>query len=646
MKKIVSALLLLVAFNAPAQTLFTYGKYTADAKDFIRAFNKNNVQPVKNKAAAMNEYLQLYIKSKLKVREAYDRRYDTLPQIITEVNNLRTQIAENYMTDPTLVSRMGKEAFNRSLKDIRVAHIFISLRNAAGTIDSANAQKKLDEVVQRLKKGEDFGAIAQKMSDDTTARQTKGDLGFITVFTLPYEFENAIYSTPVGKYTAAVRSGAGYHIFKITGERKAAGKIKAQQILLAYPPNADEAVKGRLAKLADSLYKRLLAGDNFNRLASAFSNDYVTAATGGLMPDISVGQYHPAFETVLWSLKKDGEFSKPFTTSHGWHIVKRVSLKPVVTDPNDKANMQELEQKIKTDSRWNTSKDYVLNQVKAKVAVKRFIYEDAAVWAMSDSVLDYKPMLPIGRSIISTTPMFGIGDSVYDANDWVNYANTFRYKQDGSGAKPWPQVRQEFEQYLVVNYYRDHLEAFNEDFNNQMTEFKDGNIFFEIMQQEVWNKAQLDTAALQALYAKNKNQYMWKQSADAVVFFCSDETTAKTAYEEVRKNPGDWKIIADKYIEKLVADSSRYEWSQLPSLNKMVPKAGMITPPVVNSTDNTASFALIIKSYPQPGQRSFNEAKGLVINDYQAVLEQQWDEALRKKYPVVIDQKVLAEISK
>ena len=78
----------------------------------------------------------------------------------------------------------------------------------------------------------------------------------------------------------------------------------------------------------------------------------------------------------------------------------------------------------------------------------------------------------------------------------------------------------------------------------------------------------------------------------------------------------------------------------------MTPKAGMMTTPMVNANDNTASFAYIIKAYSQPMQRSFNEAKGLVINDYQAILEKQWNEKLKKKYPVVIDQKVLADISK
>ena len=191
------------------QTLFTYGKYSVDAKDFIKAYNKNNTQPVVNKAKAISDYLDLYIKSRLKIREAYDRKYDTLAQIKTEVENLRIQISESYMNDPEMIKRMQQEAFNRSQKDIRVAHIFISSKNATGFMDSTAARLKKEEVLNRLQKGEDFLQVAQQLSDDPAAKTTKGELGFITVFTLPYAFENAIYTTPVGKYTSAVPSKIG-----------------------------------------------------------------------------------------------------------------------------------------------------------------------------------------------------------------------------------------------------------------------------------------------------------------------------------------------------------------------------------------------------------------------------------------------------
>ncbi|MGB5029909.1 MAG: peptidylprolyl isomerase, partial [Chitinophagaceae bacterium] len=374
--------------------------------------------------------------------------------------------------------------------------------------------------------------------------------------------------------------------------------------------------------------------------------DYISAANNGTMPDIGVGQYDAVFEKVIWSLAKDGAFSKPFQTSHGWHIIKRIAVKPTVTDPGNKDFKQELQQKIMADSRWRASKDFVYKQVTEKAGVKKFMYDDAALWALSDSLLDRRPMREIGRAITSATPLFSIGKEVYDAAAWINYAGTYRFRQDGTGAKPHEQVREEWMQYAMFNYYKKHLEDFNEEFRSQMAEFKDGNLFFEVMQQEVWNKAQADTVALLALYNKNKKEYTWKQSADVVIFFCSDQAIAKTVYDKVKANPAEWRKVVDMYSEKVLADSARYEWSQIPNLNKMLPRAGMITTPLLNATDNTASFAYIVNAYPQTSQRSFNEAKGLVINDYQALLEKEWDEALRKKYPVVIDQKVLSDISK
>lgn len=640
-------LLLCIGLGAglSAQTLFTYGPYAVSAPEFLRAFSKNNVQPVTNKGKAMREYLDLYVRSRLKVREAYDRRLDTLSSIRNEVENLRAQISENFMTDPDLVKKMTGEAFARSQKDVKVAHIFIAFRNINGQVDTTAAAAKKDQVLARLKK-EDFGLVAQQLSDDTTARTNKGLIGYVTVFTLPYALENALYATKPGNISAVVRSAAGYHILKNLGERKAVGKIKAQQILIAYPSDADAATRARAAKLADSLYKRILAGDNFSRLATQFSNDYLTAAAGGNMNEAGVGQFEPAFENQLFGLARDGAVSKPFQTSHGWHILKRISTTPVVTNPYDKNYERDLQQKIRTDARWKSSSDFIYRQVQSKKTVKRPPYQDEALWAMSDSVLNLQPMRPIGRSIQSGTPVYVIGDSVYDAQDWINYANAYRYKQDGSGPKPWPQVRDEFEQYLQVNYYRDHLEEFNEEFRLQMQDFRDGNLFFEIMQQEIWNKAQADSAALVALYEKNKKQYLWKQSATAILFFCADSNTAVSVYDRVKKNPAAWRSVAEGFQEKLVVDSSRYEWDQLPNLNKKTPVAGMLTAPQVNPNDNSASFAYIVQSYPQPAQRSFIEAKGMVINDYQVILEQQWDERLKKLYPVKVEEKVLAEIIK
>lgn len=645
-KRSLTLLLILAATHAPAQTLFTYGKYSVDKKEFLRAYEKNNTAQATNKAQAVKDYLQLYINSRLKIREAYVNGFDTLASIKNEVDNLRSQIVDNYMTDPTVTARLQKEAFQRSLTDLRISQIFIATSKGDRMLDTAAAQRKLDEVLQLLKQGRDFGEVARQYSDDGSSRATNGDMGYITVFNLPYEVENLVYKTPVGSYSAPLRSKAGFHIFKVTAQRKDPGRIKAQQILLAFPPGVDENYKKTVAAKADSIYKRLLAGDDFAKLAAQFSNDYISAANGGNLPDIGIGQFDPAFENVLFSLPKDGALSKPFMTSHGWHILKRVSLKPAVTDPNDKLNQQDLQQKITLDGRWKTSRDFIYNAVQARPGVRKYPYNPDLLWLFADSLLEYRNIGGQARTISTSTALLSIGDSMYRVSHFIAYAQAYRYKQDGSGMKPYTQVMDEFEKEMQFNYYREHLEAYNEEFSNQMNEFRDGNLFFEIMQREIWNKAQADSMALVELFEKNKPNYNWKPSADAVIYFCSDPSMAKTIWDLVKKNPADWRKINENYSEKVLADSSRYEYAQIPNLGKQIPKAGLMTQPLVNKNDNTASFAYIVKHYPQPAPRTFNEARGLVINDYQAILEANWIKALREKYPVVIDEAVLASILK
>ena len=567
------------------------------------------------------------------------RSYDTLPHIKSEIVNLRIQVIENYMNDPKTLDRLTKEAFQRSLKDIHAAHIFISFKNASGIVDTIAARQRLEDLIKRLAKKEDFLLVAQQVSDDPSAKTNKGDMDYITVFTLPYEFENIVYTTAAGKYSKPYTSKAGYHIFKNLGDRRALGKIKVQQILLAFPPDIDEAGKRATSRLADSLYQRIKTGDDFAKLAGAFSNDYVSAASDGNIPDISVGQYDPKFEKIIWSLK-EGIVSKPFATTHGYHIVKKISATPISSNSSDKTHIEGLQQKVKADDRWKSAKDIIYTLVKNKAGFEKYPYKDIVLWSLTDSLLDRRPA-GMGRSMGTQSALFKIGDTVIRVADWIAYGQTNRYVADKSRLKTYPELMDEFNKNVLYQYYREHLENFNDEFRNQMEEFKDGNLFFEIMQQEVWNKAQADSSALLSLYEKNKAQYNWKQSADAVIFFCSDEATAKTFSDQLKKNPAGWKTTVEKVNEKVVADSARYEWEQIPGMGQKTAQDGAITSITVNPTDKTASFALISKSYPQSATRTFNEAKGLVMNDYQVWLEEEWIKKLKKKYPVVVDQKVL-----
>ncbi|ANE51202.1 peptidylprolyl isomerase [Flavisolibacter tropicus] len=619
---------------ASAQTLFTYGGESVSAQEFLKAYRKNNTDA--QSPEAMKGYLDLYIASRLKVKEAKARGYDTLPQLVAELENLRAQILPGFLSDEESVKALVKEAFQRSQKDIHVAHIFI----ATGNNDTAAAYQKAQQAYQLLKAGKTFSTVAQTFSEDPSAKTNGGDMGYITVFTLPYEFENVVYQTPTGQVAPIYRSKVGYHIFKNLGDRKALGRLRAAQILLAYPPDADAATKAATKKLADSLYNRLLKGDDIGKLATRFSADQVSSAANGQIPEFGVGEYDPEFEKVAYSLTKDGAISKPFQTTHGWHIVKRLILQPVPTDFNSSKVQDELPEKVKASDRMQTTTNAAIRRAMAQY--KQAAFATNALWAYSDSLLNNMPTAK-ASGLKPQSALFQLGADATTVDNWIQYAQANRFKHDGSGTKAYNQLWDEFVAATAMDYYKKHLEEFNPAFKAQVEEFKDGNLFFEIMQREIWNPAQSDTVALEKYYNQHKDRYIWKESAEAVVFYATDIPVAQHFYKELSKAPQKWRTIIANFGEQVVADSNRFEIDQIPGAAKSS-QSGTVTSLVPNKDDNTAACAYIVKRYTKPEPRDFAAARGLVINDYQADLEKQWLEQLKKKYPVVVDDKVLATI--
>ena len=638
------AVFLATSLSMPAQTLFSYGNKKVGVEEFVRAYNKINPDPVSNKEKSIRDYLVLYINSRLKIEEAYERRYDTAATFNEELNTLRQQVMDAYMIDPESYNAMLNEAFDRSQKDLLVQHIFIPYTVQNNTSDSAVAKLKIQEANMELISGKNFDDVAMKFSADPSVTQNKGIIGYITVFTLPYEFENIVYNLSPGKFSAPYKSKSGYHIFKVVDSRKAVGKIKLAQILLATPTGSTQEEITKNGKLADSLYQRLLKGDNIARLAAAFSSDYVSAASGGQIPEFGVGTYDPVFEKAAFSLTANGAVSKPFITSHGYHIIKRISL----TSPpaiKNKKSLEEIKAQLEKDRRVDIARDLLYNRIISKASVKMADISQQQLQTYNDSIFELKPLkLPL--SINNQTTFLTIGNMTKTVGDLMGFAQTDRWLPNGTGVKPLATVVDDFKHQAVFEYYRMHMEEFNPDFKSQMNDLKDGNLFFDIMMKEVWSKAQNDTVGQINYYNQNKNKYKWIKSAGAIMFYCGDEATAQNLRNAIVQSPANWRAIADNYTDKATVDSGRYELTKIPGLKKMMPKPGMITPIEKNKDDNSASFAYVLTFFTTPAQKSFTEAKGDVITDYQNEIESKWSADLKEKYDVKVNEEVLKTILK
>ena len=635
--------LLVLSFSATSlfsQTLFTYGGSAVSKDEFLNAYNKNKT-PVADKEKALREYLDLYTKFKLKVKAAQNIHLDTLQQLKIDVKSFRSQVEESYMNDEKKVNELINEAIERSKKDIHLLHFYIPINATSNKVDADKATKAMNELSESLKpETTDHSSIVTQLSKKYLPITVK-DLGFITVLILPYDIENLVYNLKRGNSSKVYRTKNGLHIFKNIEERKSVGEWKIAQILFALPPQTTTDIVKK--NQADSIYKLLKAGANFNELAKVFSDDRLTAQNGGEMPEFRTGKFETQFETKVLELKNDGDILTPFLTSFGYHIIKRIQqtpIPPAVIDDNFRA---QLKQKIEKDLRINSAKESFIKNISQQTGFKKSaLLSDTELFKFADSVVKNKIA---GKYSINNKAIFTIGKTIYKGIDWLNFVKDYKLNADVYKGEDNPTLLNKYIATTISDYYRKHLEEYNPAFKQQISEFKEGNLLFEIMERKVWTKASTDSIGLQKYFKEHKSNYKWVNSAAVLLFNCADVKVAQLATEAL-KNGKSWKDLSENSEGKIQTDSGRYELAQiqLPSNQKV--EKDLISTPILNSGDNTASFVKVLKLFPDNEQRSFNEAKGLVINDYQNFLEDKWILELKKQYPIKINEETFKMLLK
>jgi peptidyl-prolyl cis-trans isomerase SurA len=627
------------------QTLFTLGSEAVSKAEFLRAYNKNIVTG-KPTEKSYRDYLQLYIRYKLKVKAAYDLRLDTLAAQVTELQNFRRQIVESYLSDQVSISKLVAEAFVRSQKDIHLAEIFISAPQNISSSDSLKALDKTKQVLSALQKGMDFQEAALKFSDDPNIKLNRGDLGFITVFSLPYDLETIAYQTKPGAFSRLLRLPEGYLIIKNLGERKALGRVKIAQILLVYPYNANEAAKAEVQHRADSICEVLNKGGDFAELARKFSGDNLSYQIGGDIPEFGVGRYDQAFENAAFGLTRVGQISLPVATTFGYHIIKLENRSPV-SDQKDKKTMALLSSAVSGDPRIEVARKSMLQKIILLTGFKQMPVNKKDLWILTDSALLSKPLPPL-QGLGPASVLFLVGNKSTTVKDWLDYRRSVRNVpvSRGAAAKSDEELFEKFREITATEYYRDHLELYNSEFAYQLKEFKDGNLLFEIMQRKIWDKASADSVGLQAYYFAHKNKYMWQPSADAIVFTFANAKTAQEVTGQIELDFNHWKKILDSSTAQAQADSGRFELTQLPPAEMGGWRRAHFTSMITNLADNTVTTAYVVNLYLDSQARSFKEARGMVVNDFQSNLEENWMETLKLKYPVKIDEVVFRSLPK
>lgn len=621
------------------RVLFSVNGDAVSAGEFLTVFNKNNYSQKPATQEDLQEYLDLYIKFKLKVQEAYSLGLDTSAKFIRELGNYRDQLAQPYLRDKESSSALVKEAYVRTTTERRASHIMVRVEENASPADSLAAYKKALDIEKRLKKGEDFSSLAREVSEDPSAADNAGDLGFFSAFRMIYPFEDMAYKTPIGQTSPIFRTQFGYHILKATDERPARGEIRVAHLMLVIRNTDTDSVKAQTKKRIMELYKKIQAGENFEQLVAQYSEDPSSSSNQGLLPYFGTGRMVPEFEEAAFGLAKDGDIAAPILTPYGWHIIKRTDKREVAPFEQMRA---ELEARVARDSRANINKANLIKKLKEGYAFQENAKAKQAVWAQIDREAYQQGSWEAPKPGKKNEVVFSFADQQYLQSDVAAYLQSKQSQAMNADLDIFlNKTYQTWIDELILKYEDAHLEEKYADFRALLKEYREGILLFDLTDQMVWSKAVTDTTGLQAYYAENATNYMYQQRVAADVFTAIDEKTAKAALKAAKKK----KFDRAAYLAKVNKDnplnlkisSGKFEAGQNAVVDQFAATEGFS-----GIVEHKGQWVFVrIEEVLPPSPKPLVEIRGLVTSDYQQYLEREWISELEKKYKVVVNQDTL-----
>jgi peptidyl-prolyl cis-trans isomerase SurA len=633
-----------------SDTLLKIAGQPVSKEEFYSTFIKRGSFDSQSKET-LKEYLDLYINFRLKVKEAEASGLDTTATFREEFELYRSQLAKNYLTDTLTQRALLNEAFRRSQYDIRASHILVKVEPEASPADTLLAWKKIIAAAQRISKGEDFGKLASEVSEDPSAREhrendrmirgNQGDLGYFTVFDMVYPFENAAYSLQLGQVSKPVRTSLGYHLLKLTDSIPAQGQLEVAHIALIPPRDADKDALTHLADTAEMIYNLLQQGQDFTLLALKYSDDKSTSSRGGVLPRFEVSRMVPEFICAIAGLKNPGEFSPPFASPYGWHIVKLIEKK---LPGSFEAAKDGLTQRIRQSDRQKTVSEAFVRKVKNEYGFSENTNDLKSIAAIiNDSVFDGKWEIPLGN--IPPSALFTIGRRNYSTADFVRYINNSSQKEPKVHIPAY--LDRKYKQFVnesCIAYANSNLENKYPGFREIIREYHDGILLFTLNDKNVWNRSISDTLGLKAYYEIQKNNYPGPEKLDATTYTILDGSITAKLLKRIHKGTSESAIGRkfNKPIKKLLIERQSYAKGESSLVDSLEWKAGVISPVFQR---NGRQMIVKQNGILPPAPKPLAEIRGMLVDNYQAYLDKKWIEELRAKYPVEINWGVFNSIT-
>ncbi|MBL0333456.1 MAG: peptidylprolyl isomerase [Chlorobiota bacterium] len=659
--------------------LLQVGNEKISAKQLSEAYKKNGNRSGKNlfdqPKDTIIEFINLYANYRLKVLAALDSKYDLKPEIIKEMADNRKQLATptppstGFLLERKLVDPAIEKMWKNRKNEWQFSAIYISMR-PNDPADTLRAFKKANLFLDGIKSGKfDFLQLATDSTDDPNTKSNKGVLPYITGGMILKSMENAVLNTKVGEvYPNLVKVPAGYVIIKVI-DISPRIKIRGGHIIIRDPLDknkdnneidfsmVDSLSLSRAKNSADSVYKRLKAGEDFSKLAKTISNDKVTAAYGGEYMQFYTrsmgfegkpGKLAPEIENRLYKLK-DGEYSEPFRTKIGIMILKRFSSSvPLLNEEEDKLRQ--------------VYRQYYLNEDKSPY-IKSILIKRG--YKLNDGVFN-ELLNPLDRSKtandtnwsknipnnIKSKNLYSFNGKSYSVQSWIDSVNT--NKEFAGMPLTSESMNKGIESLLeqqALELEAISLEEEYPEFKTLLNEFRDGTLIFKIENDEVWNNVKFDSIEAKTYFEANRKKYISQAKLGISEIYMFNEKDIKDVYLQTKSNIT-FDSLASIYTQRLGYRERKGKYDVNTSKNSELVKLifekfkNLKTGDILEPMKYQDGYSIFkIDSYEPEKEMTYNEARQEISGDFMDYKSQKmtrdWLLGLGKKYGVKINSSIL-----
>jgi len=632
---ILSVLLTSCSTSKKDIVLAEFDKQKITIEEFEKVYAKNNGSyeaAKKDSLSKKKNFLDLYVNFRMKVYDAKRRELDKLPDVVAEYNDYKQKIGVTYLLEKELVEPNIRELYEKRKEELRVNHIMFRPDSAG----FEGAYVRALAILDSIKKGASFEAMAKAYSQDYYSAPYGGDIFYTTAGDIIPSFEQACYKLKPGEvYPEPVRTQFGYHLIKVTDRRPRIPEIRVSHILIELKPGFTSEDSAKALEKILKIKEKIQLGEDFAELAKEFSEDEGTKNQGGDLGFFSRRMMVQPFDEAAFNLEV-GQVSDVVKTQFGYHLIKVTDKKQIKPFEEEKDFLKSIYQRIK----YNDDKQRFLDSLK-----RAFNYKVNS--NLIDQIAAKADTIQVGGQYWRSHLKTEFGDSII-----ITYAkqkisvdtlmaraeNLAEFINRRITKSTLDNIVNRISEDLLLAEAVEYLPAKYPQFAELMEEYKNGILIFKLQEEEVWNKIQIDEEKLRSYWEANKEKFQWPDRVEYAEIFVKSDSLAQEIYKMLKAGE-EFDSLAAKYTERPGFKEKNGYHGIKPVLDNALSqkanllKEGEFSEPFKNT--NGYSIVKLIKKHPA-GLKTFEEALPEVSGAVQEIeskrLENDYLEFLKSNY--------------